>query len=300
MEQDVKSTVTEGLAHLVQTIPIAPIIDGYRQAYKIDVSDYFSGDRLPIYECDQTGYRFFHPASLAGREDLYAHLQAGDWNVYKSDKWEYRKALSFLSKGWSVLDVGCGTGQFVKLASETGLKTSGIEFNSSAVKAAKNAGLDVFEEDIRSHSGRVGSIYDAVCCFQVLEHVYDVRGFITACLSALKPSGLLIFGVPNNASFLRYADQAVLNRPPHHMGLWTPKSLSKLPKVFNIALKRIELEPLAEIDWYCAVMEQRFMPRRMRAIYYKMGFDNVARTLIKLSSARIAGHTVLGAYVKAP
>jgi hypothetical protein len=116
----------------------------------------------------------------------------------------------------------------------------------------------------------------------------------------LKPGGLLIFGVPNNDSFLRYADNAVLNRPPHHMGLWTPKSLSKLPKVFKIVLERLELEPLAEIDWYCAVMVRRFMPRRMRAIYYKLGCDDVARSLIKLFSARIAGHTVLATYVKIP
>jgi SAM-dependent methyltransferase len=292
------SPLVEGAcAKLVDVVQSDTIVSGYRNAYGIDVSEYFVGtDRIEIYECQVTGYRFYYPFYLAGRESLYQQLQKFDWN-YKAEKWEYEKAIGYISKGSRVLDVGCGRGAFVKIAAESGLNAHGLELNTSAVSAARDDGLSVSAELIGHHAVKFPEAYDAICSFQVLEHIPNVRQFIYDCIRALKPGGILIFGVPNNGSFLRYDRQAVLNAPPHHMGLWSSKSLAALPTIFPLSLKELAIEPLAEVDWYVAVMERRYLTNRwIRSAYYGLGFSRLYRLYVASRAKRIAGHTILAVY----
>lgn len=52
----------------------ATIVARYRES-KVDVARYFTGlTKVSIYECTETGYRFFHPPSLAGEADFYEQL----------------------------------------------------------------------------------------------------------------------------------------------------------------------------------------------------------------------------------
>jgi 2-polyprenyl-3-methyl-5-hydroxy-6-metoxy-1,4-benzoquinol methylase len=281
-------------------IPTAPLIAGYAKELGIDVSDYFTGmTDIDIYECERSGYRYFTPFSLTGREDLYHHLEKFDWN-YKPEKWEYDQAAGLLAKDNSirtVLDVGCGKGFFLAIAKRHHLVGTGLELNSSAASVAKSQGLDVRTEMIEDHARDNPGRYDAVVTFQVLEHIPTVRPFLEGCIEALRPGGTLIIGVPNNDGFLKHAN-AVLNAPPHHMGLWTRKSLESLAGIFPLKLRSVTTEPLAEIDWYLSVQERRFLPPVARKAYYKLGLSKAARRLVAASSPRIAGHTILTVYEK--
>jgi SAM-dependent methyltransferase len=295
----VESPLVSGVqARYVGSISCDSLIPRYAGQLSIDVSDYFKGlSEVAIYECPRTGYRFYHPFSLTGREDLYQHLQQFDYN-YKRDKWEYQKAASSIPHGARVLDVGCGEGAFLSIAAGRGLVCTGLELNSSAVQVAKGRGLDVQRQFAGEHAVTHKEFYDAVCSFQVLEHISDVSAFISDCLRCLKPGGLLIIGVPNNDGFLKYAD-APLNAPPHHMGLWTRKSLESLAGVFPLTMASLENEPLAEIDWYLAVQERRFLKINFaRRLYHKLGVPKILRRLVAARADRIAGHTILATYRK--
>lgn len=283
-------------ATLVKSIPSAEIVRRYREEFGYDAAHSFSGvPEVGQYQCGDTGYGFFFPFSMTGDESLYRTLEKNDWN-YKEDKWEHDAALAHVSPGWRVLDVGCGRGSFLHKAQALGAGVTGIELNRSAAAAARARGIEVVEGLLQAHARERPGYYDVVASFQVLEHVADPRAFVEDCIRALRPRGRLILGVPNNDGFLRYAD-APLNGPPHHMGLWNRRSLGALAQLFPLDPRSFEVEPLAEVDWYQAVMERHYLRGRwQRSLYYRLGGARVVKRYLAENAATIAGHTLLAVF----
>src|ERR1041384_7953987 len=98
-------TRREAGATLMRRIASAPIVEKYQKSFGYDAQRYFSGlPEIGLYECQDTGFRFFFPFSLVGDESLYRTLEQFPWN-YKEDKWEHNAALMHVKKGQRVLDV---------------------------------------------------------------------------------------------------------------------------------------------------------------------------------------------------
>ncbi len=292
-------TGREGTAELKRTIRPDWIISEYRRQFGYDAAPSFAGvQEFGLYECVQSGFRFFYPYSIAGEESLYRTLEQFPWN-YKDDKWEYDRALRLIGPGQRVLDVGCGRGSFLRKCILSKAQVAGIELNGSAARAAAESGVGIASELIEAHAVKCPEHYDVVASFQVLEHIASVGDFIRSCVRVLKPGGLLIYGVPNNDGFVSMDELAVLNGPPHHMGLWTRRSLEALPDLFPLDLRAIDVEPLQEVDWYQAVMERRYLPKRWQcSLFYRLGGAAVFRRFIQENAGTIAGHTILAVYQK--
>jgi SAM-dependent methyltransferase len=283
-------------ATLVKAQPSADIVRRYREEFGYDAAHSFAGvPEAGLYECGDTGYQFFYPFSMTGDESLYRTLEANDWN-YKEGKWEHDTALAHVPAGSRVLDIGCGRGSFLHRAQSQGATVTGIELNRSAAAAARARGIEVVEGLLQEHARQRPAFYDVVASFQVLEHVPDPRAFVEDCMRVLRPRGRLILGVPNNDGFLRHAD-APLNGPPHHMGLWNRRSLAALAQLFPLELRTFEVEPLAEVDWYQAVMERRYLQGRWRrSLYYRLGGARLFKRYLAENAATIAGHTLLAVF----
>ncbi len=95
----------------------------------------------------------------------------------------------------SVLDVGAGNGYFVHVArTEFGLHADGLEISDAeAAYARQMFGLELLRGDISD----VRENYDAVCSFNVIEHVPDPAALLSAMLSKVKPGGYLVVTTPN-------------------------------------------------------------------------------------------------------
>jgi SAM-dependent methyltransferase len=232
-------------AKLVDTISSKDIIDLYKAQLGMDVANYFKDTpAVNIYQCIETGYKFYYPESVMGDGKFYEDLQrAGERkfeSYYRKNLFDHQFGASIVGTNDKVLEIGCGTGFFLESLLDKTDQVTGIELNPYAVSVCKEKGLSVFNELIESHSSHKGEYYDVVCSFQVLEHVYDVRNFIEYSVRTLKPGGKLILSVPNNEPyFLRYNKYETLNLPPHHMGLWNKAVFEKLQDQFPLVIKDV-------------------------------------------------------------
>jgi 2-polyprenyl-3-methyl-5-hydroxy-6-metoxy-1,4-benzoquinol methylase len=246
--------------HLLKSIPVAPLVAEWQRSFEIDVREEFHGlAAFEIRSCSVCSLQFFTPEDLTGSAELYAKLDKFSW-YYMPRKWEHDAALGDLVRGTKVLEVGCGFGDFVSVAGrEAGVNVEGLEQNMEAIHEAERRGLPVRKATVEEAAAQSPGQYDAVCSFQVLEHVPRPGRFVSACCALLRPGGKLILGLPNADSFLRHQFN-LLDMPPHHMSRWPVKVLSELSKTFPVRLLRIQLEPLADhhvdgfVDAYCSFL----------------------------------------------
>jgi SAM-dependent methyltransferase len=220
---------------------------------------------------------------------MYARLESTD-NYYPTRKWEYDAALADLRGRQRILEIGCGSGNFMVLAkAEGGLCIEGLEQNRKAIGEAQQRGLTVREATAEEAAKETAGAYDAVCTFQVLEHIAKPKEFLDACCALLKPGGTLIVAVPNQDSYLPLMIQP-LDTPPHHMTRWTQKSLRGLQDHFPLRLVRTACEPLAQdqIEWYLSVHAGALRRRKLgflahpaifRQIYNLIRFRGLLRFL---------------------
>ena len=77
-----------------------------------------------------------------------------------------------MGKG-TVLDYGCGTGQFLEALVTSGKKSLGVEINENARKAAERYG------SVYSSIDEVDKGIEVITMWHVLEHVYDIHGLLS-------------------------------------------------------------------------------------------------------------------------
>ena len=270
---------------------------------------------IDLFQCEHCGVRWYSPM-IAGGPDFYEALQQHDW-YYQKEKPEYPHAAVLIPGGAKVLEVGCGRGAFAPHL--RGIDSyKGLEFNREAIRKAAAAGLNVVELPIEDEAAQRPGQYDVVCHFQVLEHVPDSLGFMTACVAALRPGGMLIVTVPSEDSFLSVSTAAWLNMPPHHVTRWTDKALTNLFTRLGLSVQPVWHEPIADFHsgWYrstmhylglCKILGHRvelddrsFVPRVARRMARVKVLDEwLYKTGEQGFSFRSRGHSVCFSGVKA-
>jgi 2-polyprenyl-3-methyl-5-hydroxy-6-metoxy-1,4-benzoquinol methylase len=221
------------------------IAHAWKESLAIDIGSELDGwSTIPLYECARCRLQSF-PPDLAGSAAIYERLGEYPW-YYVPDKWEHMSARKDMRATDRVLEIGCGSGSFVKQLREVGWDARGTETNEQAVRDAIASGCPVTLGTVEELAIAQPHSFDVVCAFQVLEHVPHPAQFIEACLALLKPSGRLMFGVPNREGFLRHDPQHLLDLPPHHVTRWSRRSFEAFGALFPIRVVRICEEPLAE------------------------------------------------------
>ncbi|WP_299062898.1 class I SAM-dependent methyltransferase [uncultured Polaribacter sp.] len=287
----------------ISSISVKQIIRDYKK-FSIDVTGYFRGlNKIKIYQCNETGYRFYYPFNLAGDSKFYEHFQEFDW-YYMPWKWEHEITQKYVSDGINVLEVGCAQGAFIKKINTLFNlnKTVGLELNESAVSKSKK--WEILNQTVQSFSKKNKDEFDLVCSYQVLEHIAEVKSFLQAKIDCLKVGGKLIISVPNNNSFIKNADNC-LNNPPHHMGLWEEKSLKSLEKLYPLKVVDVHFEGLQEyhLDHYVsAVYYSKYPFMLLRKIVRKInkifGFHQAFIKKVNSKKDDLIGQTILVVYQK--
>ncbi len=253
----VKSPVTlSDNTSFIRNFDVVKIKLLYRTETKVDVSRFFGALKdIELYQCNDTGYRFYYPFNIFGDGLFYEELEKNNTWYYQRKSWEHPEVIQFLNADEKILEIGCGDGYFMELCKKNNiLDITGLELNCAAADKGNAAGLSILKETIQAYSESNGEKYDAVCFFQVLEHITEVHSFLEAALRCLKKGGKLIIAVPNNNPYLfQWDDYHTLNVPPHHAGLWNKEAFKNLEKFFPVKQKHVLIEPLVELRHWQAM-----------------------------------------------
>lgn len=128
--------------------------------------------------------------------------------------------------GQTLLDVGCGNGDFLYLASEAGWHVKGVEPDRKALDVVRAQGFDVIEgslEDVKA----TDELFDAITISHVIEHVHDPEKFISLAKECLRPGGILYIDTPNIESVGRkwYRESWRGIESPRHLVIFSQEGL---------------------------------------------------------------------------
>lgn len=97
-----------------------------------------------------------------------------------------------------LLDVGCGEGSLIGLLEGKARLSVGLDCSFVAAQKASAKGLRVQCADLNAHHPPYrDSVFDAVTCVDVIEHVLDPRHLLRELARVLRPSGILVLTTPN-------------------------------------------------------------------------------------------------------
>ena len=119
--------------------------------------------------------------------------------------WDNQKQfLSFFGPGAGkrLLDAGCKHGSFtMKIAEAAGAdEVHAIEIDDDNIKAAAGRGIKVKRSDLNCRFPYPDSSFDVLSANQVLEHLWNTKGFFMEANRVLKKGGYAVISVPNMSS----------------------------------------------------------------------------------------------------
>jgi SAM-dependent methyltransferase len=209
----------------------------------------FSARRLPdrvhyrMVVCDTCGLMRSDP--VAG-EELLAALYASSSFDYGAEvdsiQATYARALGWLEaraqQRDALLEIGCGNGFFLAAARRRGWQeVRGVEPSADAVAKAPPELDGAIVQDVMRVGLFAPASFDAVCLFQVLDHISNPGELLEECLAVLRPGGHVL----------------ALN---HNVSAWSARILG-------------ERSPIVDIEH-----TYLYSPATMRRIFAKAGFGD--------------------------
>lgn len=231
-----------------------------------------SGEMFQLKENKKYGFLETFPQPKASQlseyyktEDYISHTDAKrNWFEktyhfvrYFSLKQKLKLIDSFKSETNTLLDVGCGTGDFLKTAKENNWTISGIEPNVDA-RTIANQKTENAVFDIQQLNNFESNSFDVITLWHVLEHLPDLEHQISMFKKLLTPNGRLVVAVPNYKSFdANYYKQFwAAYDAPRHLWHFDQQSMSRLFASINMKIE--QTKPMLFDAFYVSLLSEQF------------------------------------------
>lgn len=140
-----------------------------------------------------------------------------------------------------LLDVGCGTGEFLAAMRTLGWEVQGVEPDPQAAAVARDAfKLPVVVETLEE-ARLLESSFDAVTLSHVIEHVLDPHALLKECGRVLKKNGQLVIVTPNVQSLghLLFRRSWFALEPPRHLHMFSIAALRRAARGAGLTIKTL-------------------------------------------------------------
>lgn len=162
----------------------------------------------------------------------------------------------------NILDVGCGTGDFLQVAKQNNWKISGIEPNAQA-RAIANIKTDNSVFEIDQLLKFQPDSFDVITLWHVLEHLPNLEEQVQIFRKHLKSDGTLIIAVPNYKSYdaKYYKEFWAAYDVPRHLWHFNKESISKL--VSKVSMKVVKTKPMCFDAFYVSLLSEKYKNGKM-------------------------------------
>jgi SAM-dependent methyltransferase len=200
--------------------------------------------RYECFACD-CGLHFWNPREMPDArwyERVYGGRNVKLLPLEPGHKYFLTDATA--PRGGKLLDVGCGTGNFLAAARNAGYDVSGTELDRDAARFAKDqVGLPhIFPlailEFVQQHPDKT---FDVVTFFEVLEHQAAPAAFLERVRRCVRSRGYIALSVPNRERWLTAPD--VLDYPPNHFLRWNVKGLKSFLSAHGFEIVSMREQP---------------------------------------------------------
>jgi SAM-dependent methyltransferase len=157
-----------------------------------------------------------------------AMAHAGEADFYRRI---YSMGLDLLAQhaaSGAMLDIGCSSGLFLDIAGERGYKTFGVELNKAELEIARNKGHTVW--DCELHQVPSSERFDAICLWDVFEHIKDGVGYLKQLAQRNRTLSSLVFmQIPSAASLAARVMREKCNvfDGIEHVNLYSPSTITQ-------------------------------------------------------------------------
>jgi len=161
------------------------------------------------------------------------------------DSYFHRFALRLLPRPepgrGRLIDLGCGRGEFMRLAARRGWQVQGADVASGNVEHCRAAALAVQAVDLNEPLPWPDGSFDCVTMVEVIEHVVNTEGLLEEIFRVLAPGGRLLLTTPNIA-FYKFRQRALMGKAPPEEGYsvryFIKRKLTRLLHEAGFALTR--------------------------------------------------------------
>jgi 2-polyprenyl-3-methyl-5-hydroxy-6-metoxy-1,4-benzoquinol methylase len=163
-----------------------------------------------------------------------------------------------VAKPTSLLDFGCGTGNFLQRAHQSGLDVCGVEPSDLARQHA----ADLVAAPIYKNLDAVEKTFDVITLWHVLEHLPDLNQKLDQLRSRLTKNGTMFIAVPNHrsADALKYKEVWAGFDVPRHLWHFSQSSMQQLFRRHELKLEHVI--PMKLDAYYVSLLSNKYLAKR--------------------------------------
>jgi 2-polyprenyl-3-methyl-5-hydroxy-6-metoxy-1,4-benzoquinol methylase len=275
----------------MESILACPICNGMHFTKFLDCTDFTtSQEKFTLEQCQTCTFVFTNPrpdkteigkyyqsdkyiSHSGGRRDLIDQLYL---LARKKTIRSKSQIIQQHSEGRTVLDIGCGTGEFLKELANKGYETFGIEPSLAPREKAIRLGAGKIINNISNLSEQT---FDVITLWHVLEHIHDLNDSLRQIRQHLKNSGTIFIAVPNLKSqdAQHYKSHWAAYDVPRHLWHFSQDNMKTI--LLNHDLNIIATLPMRLDAYYVSLLSESYKnPQGIKLLKYFKGFSTALKS----------------------
>ena len=149
-----------------------------------------------------------------------------------------RRGLTISKKG-RLLDIGCGSGNFLNISNVLGMEAYGIDISTDIKNASFKDGVKIYNQDIEQFDFPK-NYFDVITLNHVLEHLPHTHKILKKLKKIIKPRGTIIIQIPSSTSLnsLIFGKFYPGVDSPRHLYIFNKKNIKKYCDLLELKIQK--------------------------------------------------------------